>query len=538
MSTSSPLRNGRRYRAQRLQGPYDALVIGSGLGGLSCAALLAELGWKVAVFEQHYTAGGYTHSYERAGYEWDVGLHYVGDMGASTLARRCMDFLSEGQVQWQAMDADYDHFEIGGEHYTAIAGRQAYQQELIARFPGEKRAIERYFVLLDRVGRAMSVYTLTRLLKPWQMRLCLPALLRLLPAGFRRTTRAVLAELTDNATLIAVLTAQWGDLGLPPGESAFVMHALIARHYLYGGYYPVGGSWRIAASMLPRIRRHGGEVFTYARVERILVRAGRAYGLRLADGTEVSAPHIISAAGVSNTFTHLLPDAVGQPYRQRLQQVRASSAHVGLYIGLRASAEELRLPRHNLWIYASADYEGDLARFQADAQAPWPVVYISFPAAKDPDYARRHPGTATIEIVAPAPFAWFEAWNGSRWQQRGADYEALKATLRERLLEVLLTRMPHLRDHIDHVEVSTPLSTQYFNAYQRGELYGIDHDPARFAQNWLSAATDIPGLWLSGQDILSCGVVGAMMSGVLTAQAIAGRRLWPIMKTLLRPAAV
>ena len=87
----STLRIGQRYRPSRQAGPYQAVVIGSGIGGLTTAALLANLGWRVAVLEQHYTAGGNTHSYERAGYDWDVGVHYIGDMGSSTMTpmRNC-----------------------------------------------------------------------------------------------------------------------------------------------------------------------------------------------------------------------------------------------------------------------------------------------------------------------------------------------------------------------------------------------------------------------------------------------------------------
>ena len=84
----STLRIGYRYRPGRLAPDYDALVIGSGMGGLTTAALLSELGWKVCVLEQHYTAGGFTHSYERGGYEWDVGVHYIGEVGAATLDRK------------------------------------------------------------------------------------------------------------------------------------------------------------------------------------------------------------------------------------------------------------------------------------------------------------------------------------------------------------------------------------------------------------------------------------------------------------------
>ena len=129
----STLRIGRRYRPGRLNGPYDALVIGSGIGGLTTAALLAELGWRVAVLEQHYTAGGATHSYERAGYEWDVGVHYLGDMGARTTVRRMMDFLTRGQLDWAPMDPHYDRFFIGDRVYDAVAGRAEFRDNLVKK---------------------------------------------------------------------------------------------------------------------------------------------------------------------------------------------------------------------------------------------------------------------------------------------------------------------------------------------------------------------------------------------------------------------
>lgn len=532
----STLRIGKRYRANRLNGPYDALVIGSGPGGLTSAALLSAMGWKVAVFEQHYTAGGYTHSYERNGYEWDVGVHYIGDMGAPTMARKFMDWLSGGQLDWAPMDKAYDRFFFGNEVYEAVAGKDEFRANLVKRFPAEEAAIDRYLKLLDEVGRNMQLYTAARLLKPWQLRLVQPLLKRLLPRNFSRTTREVLEELTQDQTLIAVLTGQWGDLGLPPARSSFIIHALIARHYMFGGFYPVGGSWRIAETIIPRIQASGGEVFTYARVKEIIVENGRARGLLMDDGHRIDAPCIISSAGVMNTFQRLLPqEAVKKAgYARLLPTVTPSIAHIGLYIGLKGTAEELGLPRTNFWIYPSTDYEGDLARFEKDRNAPLPVVYVSFPSAKDPDYAHRHPGTSTIEVVAPAPFEWFEQWSGSTWGKRGEDYDALKAELGERVLEAMYQKLPQLRGKIDYWEISTPLSTQYFNAYERGELYGLNHDPQRFAQSWLTPRTKIPGLWLTGQDIVSCGVVGAMMGGVVTAQAIGGLKMLPVLRRVMK----
>jgi all-trans-retinol 13,14-reductase len=527
------LRIGRRYRPGRLGGPYDALVIGSGIGGLTTAALLSELGWRIAVLEQHYTAGGATHSYERNGYEWDVGVHYVGDMGAQTTTRRLMDFLTQGGVHWAPMDAHYDRFFIGDRVYDAVAGREAYRENLLAHFPREAAAIDRYLELLGEVARGMRTFTLDRTLPPWAAALAGPILRRRLPRSFQRTTWEVLSELTDDAELIAVLTGQWGDLGLPPKRSSFVVQALISKHYLHGGFYPTGGAWRIAESILPRIRASGGEVFTYARVAEILVRDGRARGVRMADGHELESPRVISDAGAINTFSRLLPAAVANAhgYSRLLSTVQPSIGHLGVYVGLKGTAQELGLPKTNYWIYPGNDYDGDLDRFLANPQGPFPVVYLSFPSAKDPDFERRHPGRSTIEIVAPAPYDIFARWADSSWGKRGADYEALKQSFGERLLEHLYDKLPQLRGRVDYWEVSTPLSMQHFCGYGRGELYGLDHDPQRLRQGWLRPRTRIPGLWLTGQDVMSCGVAGAMMGGMASATAVAGvRRMMPVMK--------
>ena len=532
----STLRIGNRYRPSRLKGPYDALIIGSGPSGLTTAALLSDLGWKVAVFEQHYTAGGFTHSYERNGYEWDVGVHYIGDMGTKTMSRKFMDYLSGGQLDWAPMDPEYDRFYIGDKVFSAIAGKAEFRANLLKQFPREQAAIDRYLQLLAEAGKAMRLYTMGRLLAPWQLKLAKPVLNRFLPKTFRRTTWEVLSELTTNQELIAVLTGQWGDNGLPPKQSSFIIHALIARHYLFGGYYPVGGSWKIADTIIPKIQAAGGEVFTYARVKEILIENGRATGLLMEDGHCITAKHVISSAGVMNTFGKPLPQDIVRStgYDKHLRKVRHSSAHLGVYIGLKGTAEELQLPKTNFWIYPSADYDRDVAGFFADRNAPMPVVYISFPSAKDPDYAHRHPGTSTIEIVAPAPYEWFEQWKDTVWGKRGDDYDALKQMLGDRLMEALYEKMPHLRGKVDYYEVSTPLSTEYFNAWERGELYGLDHDPERFNQDWLTPRTKIPGLWLTGQDILSCGVVGGMMSGVLTAQAVGGVRMLSVLKKVMK----
>jgi all-trans-retinol 13,14-reductase len=512
------------YKRHPVTEQYDAIVIGSGIGGLACAAMLAKHGGrKVLVLERHYTPGGYTHVFHRPGYEWDVGVHYVGAVEPGSTVRRMFDEISDGGIEWADMGEVYDRVIIDGDIYDLPKGRRNLRDMLVERFPGEEAAIDGYFDAVRSAVSAAMPFQASKTLPGPAAALAGPLLRRDFRRWSDRTTREVLEELTDNQRLIAVLTAQLGDYGLPPAESSFAMHAMVASHYFRGGFYPVGGSAVFAESIIPVIEKAGGTVLVNAEVGQIVVEDGRAVGVRMAaDQVVIRAPIVISDAGVSATFGQLLaPDVAERAgLLADLTTVAPSMAHLCLYLGFEQTAEELGLPRHNLWIYPNDDYEGTFAASRHDPDAELPLLYVSFPAAKDPDFTNRHPGHATVEIITAAPYDWFEPWAGSRWKRRAAEYDAFKESLAERMLEGLYAQLPQLRGKIAFQEISTPLTTAHFAGYARGELYGLDHTPQRFGQGFLKPSTPIPGLYLTGQDIVTCGVAGAMFGGVLTATTL------------------
>jgi all-trans-retinol 13,14-reductase len=137
-------------------------------------------------------------------------------------------------------------------------------------------------------------------------------------------------------------------------------------------------------------------------------------------------------------------------------------------------------------------------------------------------------------VIGVAPYAWFERWEGTPWKKRGDDYEALKQRLSDRLLAELVRQCPQVAGAIDHVELSTPLSTRHFAGHPRGEIYGLSHGPARFAARDLRPETPVRGLYLTGADICTAGVGGAVMGGVLTATVVAKKNL---LTAILAPAA-
>lgn len=528
---------GRSYKQAPVDERYDAIVIGSGLGGMTTALLLAERGKRVVLLERHYVLGGFTHVFRRKGYEWDVGVHYVGEVHRpQSVVRQLFDHVSGGELHWAEMGEVYDRIVFGDDEYPLRAGVSAFKDGLREKFPttAHAKAIDAYVDEVFAAVKASRSFFVEKALGSIGAWAAGGLMRRKYLQYTRKTTWEVLRSLTDDPRLIGVLTGQFGDYGLPPKQSSFGMHASLVKHYFAGGCYPVGGSARIAETIVARLEAAGGAAFTNAAVETLLVEDGETRGVRMADGREIRAPLVVSNAGVINTFEHLVPapDRARLGLDEALRTVQPSASHVSLYVGLRGTAAELSLPRANYWIYPEDGYDHDanVEAYVADENAPLPVAYISFPSAKDPEFEQRHPGRSTIEIVTLAPWERFTRWADEPWKKRGADYQAYKEQLAQRLLEPLLRHEPQVREAIDLYELSTPLTTRHFTSYGHGEIYGLSHDPLRFEQKFLRPKTPLRNLYLTGQDICTCGVGGALLSGFLTASAITGENL--VMKTL------
>lgn len=531
---------GTRYTRADIADHYDAIVVGSGLGGLTTAALLAQQGLSCLVLERHYTAGGFTHSFRRRGFEWDVGVHYVGQVhNPASPLRRVFDAISEGRLTWARMDDNYDRIIVKDESYDFMAGAAAFRDELLRSFPSAGNQIDGYLREIRAGSRNFGMHFGPRYL-PTPLDSVAGAVSRRTAGNyFGRTTKDALGAVVTDPRLAGVLTGQWGDYGLPPGQSSFGMHATVAQHYLGGASFPVGGAWQIANSIVPTIERAGGSVVVDAEVDAILVRDDHVRGVRMADGGEIHSDRVISDVGIRNTYLRLLPLDVATRHGVvgKASHLRPAVGHIGLYVGLHGTAADLNLSQTNLWLHRDYDHDASLARYLDARSTDLPFTYISFPSAKDPSWQERYPGKSTIDVITVAPYDWFASWAGTAWRKRGSEYDDLKARLAERMLDDVYAHVPQVRGKVAYFELSTPLSTRQFANYSRGEVYGLAHSPERFQQTWIKPRTPIGGLHLTGQDLLFCGVGSVLMSGVITAASVLGRPAGPMLLSVVAPEA-
>ncbi len=523
---------------------WDAIVIGSGMGGLSAAGFLARAaGRKVLVLEKHSERGGQTHVFRRDGASWDVGLHYIGNMDKGRVERRLFDFLTGGALDWNRMPDDFERFVYPDFSFAVPSDRKRYEARLIERFPAEADAIRRYFRDLLAAER-WHVLAIQQQLMP----ALLSTLARLLrgfgAARATQTTGDYLARCFRAPELKALLATQWGDYGLPPKQSAFALHALVTGSYLNGAWFPAGGAGRIARTIEPGIEAAGGAIRVNHEATAIVVENGRAIGVDALDrrGGEAipvryRAPVIISDVGATLTYQRLLPTdgEIGRLTAAQRAETASTSrgvSAVNLYVRLKAPAATLGVQGENYWINTSLehdDVDGDTTRALAGEPRH---AYLSFPSAKSGD-DRFH----TAEVIALVNPDAFDAWRGTASGNRGRDYAELKQRVKDGLLRLADRAVPGFSNLVTYAELSTPLTVEHFTSHPGGRFYALPGAPERYRSSSIGARTPIPGLYLAGSDAASLGVPGAMFGGLAAAsQALGSTGFLRIMSKVTRAA--
>ncbi len=499
---------------------WDAIVIGSGMGGMAAAAALSRVGRKVLLLEQHVALGGLTNSFSRNGFKWDVGIHYLNYVAPGEPIRNVIDWLSDAPIEFAPMGTVFDNLHIGSAEALSLSRPyEAQEMDLKERFPDEGEAIEAWTAALREGRAAMDKIFPTRampeiagdVLRWWNR--------HTISAWCARTTQEVIAEITDNPDLAAVFAAQWADHGGRPSRASFAMHAVTAGGYLdCGAWYPVGGGTSIAEGMIPTITNSGGEARAGVRVSSLLFDDETVVGVVTDDGTKIRGDVVISDIGAKETIDYLIPETSGHDdWKSDIRGLSSSIAHFNLFLGFEGDIEAAGATKSNHWVYPY----GEVNAVWTDAPdgAP-PGMFISFDSLKDPTHMpglrQKHSG----EVYVWADWSTVARWADTTPADRGEDYRDFKRRAERTILAQFATTFPDVAELIVFSELATPLSTVSFTGHHNGAFYGLEVTPERVASNALRAKTPIDGLFLAGQDVACPGVPGALWGGLLAAASV------------------
>ncbi|NXX21073.1 RETST reductase, partial [Podargus strigoides] len=475
------------------------------------------------------------------------GIHYVGQMQQGSMSRFLLDQLTEGQLEWVRLPPTYDAVILGEPNgrqiYRIYSGKGEYFRRLKEQFPGEEMAIDEFQRLVESVSRGSALMIVLKMIpRVLATVLSRSGLLPLLSPFCRlgsRSLKEVVEGLTTNPQLRAVLSYIFPTYGVVPSKASFSMHSILVNHFLRGAWYPKGGAGEIAFNIIPVIRKAGGDVLGKAPVQRILLDAhGRAYGVSVKKGQDlvnIFAPVIISDAGIFNTYERLLPaEARALPEIQsQLHMATHGEGGFTIFVGLNGSREELGLEPTNYFVYSGNDLDEIMNRYLAspreEAAKNIPLLFVTCPSSKDPTWEMRHPGKSTLAIVTFSKYEWFEEWKDKPVKKRGEDYEELKKTFVDTIMQTVFKLYPRVEDRIEYISGGTPLTNQHYIASPRGEIYGIDHSIARLQAEAMAAVraqTAVPNLYLTGQDLCLGGFMGALQGALICASAVLQRNLY------------
>ena len=464
-------------------------------------------------------------------YEFDVGLHYIGECGPEGSITRILRGIGLAErVRFRPLDPDgFTTLVFPDLTFRVPAGWDRYRARLLETFPDEAEPLGRVVDLMQGVAEDNSRLANGEI-SGAELFTQAP---RLLEWGLRPVT-----ELFDahglSARPRAVLLGESGDYGVPPSRTAVALQSGLTDHYMRGAFYPEGGGQVIAARLVEAIRAHGGEVRTHAPVARIRVELGRVAGVELGGtGVLVDAPIVVSNADLKRTVTELVGEMhFGPETVERVRAYRMTLPLFIVYLGVELDLVARGLPNTSWFLWGSYDIEGVYRGLEEGRMPGEDFVYVTVASLKDPHNPRlAPPGYANLQVMTMVPRDY------ARWHvapgdlaagayHRDPEYRRLKAELGERLIRSAERVIPGLADHVDWQETATPVTQERFTHSTGGTSYGIEFATDQMGPLRIGPGTELPGLFLCGASTPSGHGIGSVMrGGVAAASAVLGRNL-------------
>ncbi len=476
---------------------FDAVIIGSGLGGLSCAAAFARQGFKALVLEQHYVPGGYATTFKRpGGFVFDVSLHstVVGE-------REGIHNLIPGFPEIKDVEFVPHHVlyrAIFPEHDIRVPAKDVdgYIKMLVNYFPEEKEGIVGIFEdmrgLTNDINKYQSAGGKVDMSR-------FPADFPYLFKSFNKTWGQLQDTRIKNPKLKAIVSGLWGYFGLPPSKLASFYYAMPLIGYLHeGGYYPIGKSQNLSDAFVKFIEDNGGKVKLRSRVEKILVKDQTAYGVKTKDGAEYKGKVVVSNANAYDTYTVMMTeDEHLKDLKARMDKLSISFSSFQVFLGLKKDlVSEIGIKDTEIFFYPDYDHEaGYKAALNADVENSGYglTLYDNLYKGYSPE------GKNIVNIMITQGYDHWEKYEADYWKGNKAEYKKEKGRMADILIsQVEETLLPGLSEAIEVKEIGTPLTNIRYTSNTHGAIYGWDQTLDNTGPRRFPHSTPIKNLYLSG----------------------------------------
>ncbi|MDT0294371.1 NAD(P)/FAD-dependent oxidoreductase [Mesonia ostreae] len=490
---------------------YDVVVMGSGLGGLVSATILAKEGYNVCVLEKNNQFGGNLQTFVRDKKILDTGVHYIGGLAKGENLYTYFKYLGiMDKLQIKRLDKDhYDTVCIGNDeiNYPHAQGYDNFVKQLSIYFPEEKEALIAYTKKLQEVCENFPMYKL-KVGKPYANT---PELLSV-------NAKEYIESITKNKKLQAVL-AGTNFLYAGSENSPLYVHALSVNSYMQSAWRCIRGGSQIAKHLVKEIRNHGGKVLKYHEVNQFHISEEKQLeSVSTVSGETFKAKYFISNIEPKTTVDLIGKDNLRKAYYKRIKAQENIISSFSIFLVFK----EKTIPYQNYNTYYSESIEKvwDGQNYTEDS---WPENYMVGMVEDQKNKGFAESLTSIAYMHFDEVKAWEETFNTvAEEQNRGESYEAFKAKKIEAYLDELERKFPNVRDSIYSIHTTTPLSYRDYIGCEGGSMYGYVKDAAQPMKSFLAPRTKIPNLLLTGQSVHMHGILGVTIGAVLTVSEILG----------------
>lgn len=478
------------------------IIIGSGLGGLSCGVILAKNDFDVTILEQDTQIGGCMQCFNRKGVVFETGMHFIGSADKGQTLYRLFHYLGiDKDLTLDRLDTRaYDIVSLGGTTFRFANGKEAFIEQMSDYFPQEKDELVKYYNLIETIAQASSLHSLRHVESDMAVNTEYQI----------RSINDVLSHLITNPMLRNVLVGNIPLYAAQKDKTPFSSHAFIMDFYNQSAFRPVGGSDKIGLSLANTIQQFGGRVLTKQKVVRIDCDDKLAKGVITEDGNYYQADLVISDAHPKRTLEMLDTNLIRPIYRRRINAIPNTISSFTVYLKFK----ENRVPYLNSNFYS---YKGSSPWGCEDYnEETWPKGYLYMHFCHQPQPRFAQSGV----ILSYMSMCDVAHWQGTAVEHRGDEYEQFKKQKAEKLLNEVEKDFPELRNSIEYYYTSTPLTYYDYTGTEEGSMYGIVKDINQGAAYRVSHKTKIPNVLLTGQNINSHGALGVLVGTIVTCSEL------------------